>query len=215
MNAATKAGAGAGLVALALVGALAWRASQNVVEVGYWFDLHPAELPRHVNEPLGGPFSSQELASIEQISRTELESAFDGLRLSFSDRRDTFWKIEVLNDLVVNTESPYAGWPSGVAESVLLGPLGGRATVSFFSIAQFAVTHAPPGASRQQIIDGIGRGIARAAAHELAHLVAVGDIHDPTDSSSYEFPHADRAVQYYGELHWGRAWPILTAKLGN
>lgn len=35
------------------------------------------------------------------------------------------------------------------------------------------------------------------------------------DDTSYEYGNADRASQYYGELHWTTAWPILQQKFGR
>lgn len=215
MNRATLAGAIGSLVALTALGVLAWRASQNVVEVGFWFDLSPDRFPPYVVDALGGTPSPDELAGVERLARTELARAFEGLRLSFTNRRNAFWNVEVLNDLVVNTESPYAGRPSGIAESFAAGPLGGRATVSFSRAAQLAASLAPREAARADILDGMARGIARAAAHELVHLVTNLDFHDRADPDSYEYPFADRASQFYGELRWGSAWPLLVAQLGD
>ena len=215
MSRAIRAGLAAGLVAVTLLGVLAWRASSRVVDVGFWFDLAPERLPSYVVDALAGPPTPGELVAIERLARAEVERAFGGLRLSFTDRRDAFWKIEVLNDLVVNTDSPYAGRPSGIAESFAAGPLGGRATVSFSRAAQLAAWLAPPAASRADVLDGIARGIAAAAAHELVHLVTSLNIHDRADPDSYEYPFADRAAQFYGELHWGSAWPLLVAQLGE
>jgi len=38
-------------------------------------------------------------------------------------------------------------------------------------------------------------------------------MHNRTDENSYEYPSPDRASQYYGELHWTTARPILEQKL--
>jgi hypothetical protein len=81
-------------------------------------------------------------------------------------------------------------------------------------VALKAIQYAPADASRATIIDGIGRGIGRVAAHEFAHQILGGNnMHNQTDENSYEFPSPDRASQYYGELHWTTARPILEQKL--
>lgn len=78
-----------------------------------------------------------------------------------------------------------------------------------------AIRYAPPDASRQTMIDGIGRGIGRVAAHEFAHqILGAAAVHNNADEKSYEYPSPDRSAQYYGELHWTTAWPLLQQKLG-
>ena len=63
---------------------------------------------------------------------------------------------------------------------------------------------------------GIGRGIGSVAAHEFAHQILGGvAVHDDTDENSYEYPSPDRASQYYGELHWTIAQPLLHQKIGR
>src|SRR5690606_20546954 len=88
-------------------------------------------------------------------------------------------------------------------ESRPLGPFGGQGVVYFQTVAGLAVTHAPPRAARAALVEGIGRGIGRAAVHEFAHQMLPGvDLHDVTDVDSYEFRSSNRASQYYGTLHW-------------
>jgi hypothetical protein len=83
-------------------------------------------------------------------------------------------------------------------------------------LAVNAVHHAPSGASRGIIVEGIGRGIGRAAVHEFAHQILGPEMRDNrTDQDTYEYFNADRASQYYGELRWTTAWPLLQDKLGN
>jgi hypothetical protein len=66
------------------------------------------------------------------------------------------------------------------------------------------------------MIEGIGRGIGRVAAHEFAHqILGSAAMHNATDQYSYEYPSPDRASQYYGELHWTIARPLLQRKLGG
>ena len=94
------------------------------------------------------------------------------------------------------------------------GFLGGSGGVSFELVALKAIQYAPPGATRQTIVDGIGRGIGRVAAHEFAHqMINARETHNPGDENSYEFPSPDRAAQYYGELRWTTARPLLEQRL--
>jgi hypothetical protein len=98
-------------------------------------------------------------------------------------------------------------------ESYGLGPLGGGGTVSFLVAALGAVAHAPAGASRQEIVDGMGRGIGRAAVHEFAH--AIVNANHSTDERSYEYRNSDRVGQYYGDVHWADAGPLLQRRFGR
>src|SRR5688572_19406590 len=52
-------------------------------EVGFWFDPIAFDSPQ-----LKGPITPEELATIEAIARSEIATAFQGLPISFSARRD-------------------------------------------------------------------------------------------------------------------------------
>jgi hypothetical protein len=98
--------------------------------------------------------------------------------------------------------------------SLSFGWLGGAGAVSFDLVALKALQYAPAGASRQVILDAIGRGIGRVAAHELAHqMIHSAEAHNPGDENSYEYPSSDRAAQYYSELHWTTARLLLERTL--
>lgn len=54
-------------------------------------------------------------------------------------------------------------------------------------------------------------------AEEIAALGVdnVSHIDNRTDRTSYEYGNADRPSQYYGELRWTTAWPVLQQKFGR
>ena len=88
--------------------------------------------------------------------------------------------------------------------------LGGFGTVDFEALSSRAIGHAPPGADRDAIIQGIGRGIGRATVHEFAHLLLSGvNLHAGWDAGSYEYARVSRAAQFYGPIHWDFAQPLL------
>lgn len=149
-----------------------------------------------------------ELELIKQTSRTELERAFARLSIRVTDDRRAFWRVEVVRSLGARSHLPSSG------ESVPLGMLGGSGSVAFDLVAYKAIHDAPDGASRQMIIEGIGRGIGRVAAHEFAHqILNAGAVHNKADENSYEYPSPDRASQYDGELHRTTARPLLERRL--
>ena len=175
---------------------------------GFWYADSPFALPAPAAEKLGGLLTNGELETIKTISRAEVERAFSGFRIHISDDHAAFWRVAVMRSLRDRGPLPNAG------ESMALGFLGGSGGVSFDLVALKAIQYAPQGASRRTIIEGIGRGIGRVAAHEFGHqILSVGLVHNSGDENSYEFPSPDRAAQYYGELHWTTARPLLEQKL--
>jgi hypothetical protein len=121
------------------------------------------------------------------------------------------WRVEVLQSLPVrmNQQLPNAG------ESLALGVLGGTGAVGFDLVALKAIHYTPAGTSRQQVIEGIGRGIGQVAVHEFMHQILGADAVHNDDQTSYECGSPDRPSPYYGELHWTTAWPLLHQKCGK
>lgn len=202
-------GAAAVLATLSTFALLQWQASRTVVAAGFWYEDGRFTLPDEATARIGGPLTDAEIESIKQISRARLEGALAGLPMTLTDDRNAFWNVGVRQAL----ERRLRGLPHS-GEAYALGPLGGGGSVSFFVVALNAIKHAPPAASRPIIIEGIGRGIGNAAAHELVHALGVW-VDSRTDENSYEYFSADRPGQYYGELHWSTAWPLLQQKLGK
>jgi hypothetical protein len=177
---------------------------------GFWFEPNACVIPDGAPATFS-PLSGAEVALIQQRSRAELEHAFSGLRIHVAEDRAAFWRVQVVASLParVHQALPKAG------ESVALGMLGGTGGVGFDLVALNAIRYAPAGASRQTIVDGIGRGVGRVAIHEFAHqILGVTDMHNAADQDSYEYPSPDRPSQYYGDLHWTAAWPLLQKRLG-
>jgi hypothetical protein len=149
-----------------------------------------------------------------------VQRAYDGLRIRVTDRRDAFWRVAVVATPIRILRNNRTTYPfSAAGESHAFGPLGGWGSVSFMMLAHNAIQYAPPGASRRTVVDGIGRGIGRAIVHELAHQALGADnlrhIDNRTDEHSYEYGNADRRAQYYGDVRWTTAWPVLEAKFGR
>jgi hypothetical protein len=177
--------------------------------VAFWFEDGALAFPAAVTERLGGALSAAEEQSLVRVARAELEAAFSGLRLEIRDGRDGFWRV------AVNTAAPDQGVLPNAGVALPLGPFGGFGVVSTSVVSFEAVRYAPASASRETILEGIGRGIGRVAAHEVAHqILGPGAPHNETDESSYEYHSPARAAQYYGTLHWTIWWPALERKLG-
>lgn len=216
MTAESSSGRVTAPVAIGIAGALAaaalaillfWQAPRHVATAGFWFDDVTFELPPAQTARLGGAIDEQARRRIRSVARSELRAAFSGLRIEFSEDRGAFYRVRVTQQSVV---------PGAAGQSHVLMPLGGQGSVGFATLASQAIAHAPPDADRETIIEGIGRGIGRAAVHEFAHQILAGvNLHAGTDDRSYEYASADRPAQYYGEMHWTIAWSRLEAKLGT
>lgn len=194
-----------------LIAAACSSARQASRTAGFWFEPDACVIPEGAAAAFA-PLTGGEVVLIQQRSRAELEHAFSGLRIHIVDDRNGFWRVQIVASLPARSQQalPKAG------ESVALGMLGGTGAVGFDVVALNAIRYAPAGASRQTIVEGIGRGVGRVAVHEFAHqILGAADMHDAADQESYEYPSPDRPSQYYGELHWTAAWPLLQKRLGT
>ena len=171
----------------------------------FWF-----EPLQYDSSAIGGPVTAQDLDVIAALARVEVVRAFEGLPVVISDRRDATYQVRVLEGLtnpMFNSDIEIAG------QSRAVSGFGGQGAVSFRLIAGHAIGYAPPDADRATIIAAIGRGIGRSVVHELTHqFLPTAQIHG-SDRLSYEFGSASRPEQYYGDLHWDIALPMLTETL--
>lgn len=162
---------------------------------------------------LGGALTANDMAAIEAVARAELAAAFHGLRIAITDRRDARYHVRVVQELLL----PMARRRIQVAgSSHAVRGFGGSGAVSLTYYASGALVYAPPVATRAELIDAIGRGLGRGAAHEFAHQFLSGhNLHDTDDRGSYEYYAASRPQQYYGPMHWDTAWPLLVKRFGS
>jgi hypothetical protein len=212
-------GAIAVLVVTVTSAVIAWRAASATIEAGFWWSDAPFALSPDDAAKIGGPLTAHELASIQATSRDEVRRAYAELRINITERPSAFWRVAVVGTPLTTTRNRITYPFSFAGESRVFGPLGGAGSVAFAILAHNAIEYAPPGGPRQQIVDGIGRGIGRAAVHEFAHqalgLDNVSFLDNRTDPYSYEYGNADRRAQYYDELRWTTAWPVLREKFGR
>ena len=190
------------------VSVLATRSSDRVVEVGFWFEPVTYAAPA-----LGGALTAEDLDTIKTVARAEVVGAFAGLRIEVSDRRDATYRVCVVQEV---HDPRFRGERHVAGESRSISGLGGTGVVSLSFLAASAIAFAPRGADRDTIVFAIGQGIGRTAVHELTHeLLPKAAIHRSQDVGSYEFAFAFRREQFYGQMHWDVAWPLLQKRLGT
>lgn len=176
--------------------------------LGFWFDDVSFESP-----VLGGRLTPTDMRTIEATARAELDAAFDGLNVVVSNDPRARYRVQVVQDVSDNRLSRKG---SVAGESRAVPWLGGLGAVNFSYFAAGAIVYAPPGATRDEIIAGIGRGLGRGAVHEFAHQLVRGvEVHAGGDRGSYEYYAASRVEQYYGPMHWGAAGPKLKEQYGR
>ena len=197
------------MAALAVALALPCCAKEHLVEAGFWFDQVTFDLPVGDVERIGGPIRPDEQSKIESVARAELEAAYAGLRIRFTREPSRFYRVSVVQDI------PARGLPvAGASRRVPFG--GGVGSVNFRTLGSQAVANAPRDANRASIIEAIGRGIGRTAAHEFAHQILLRvNLHDTKDPDSYENGVSNRPSQFYGTLHWAFARPQLEEVVGR
>ena len=190
-----------GVAAAAIVAVLCvvlFRGPRAGVDVGFQYEEFPFTFSAAVTAALGGPLTSSEIAVIKQISRRELTQAFSGLKVTFTDSRQTPLTIVVQRSIPrrKGQRLPNAG------ETFAMGPFGARSVIDFTEVLMAAMAHAPAGTTREQLVTGIGRGVGRVAVHELAHgILGAGAMDNRTDDHSYEYFTHNRPSQFYGELY--------------
>ena len=172
------------------------------------------ETPEDLASVLGGPLTQADIETIKRVSGAELERAFAGLRIRFTDEGRGFWRVRVVPSVVRHGLNGRA-IQSAAGVSYALGPLGGGGYLNFTTLALKAVAYAPPRASREDIVVALGRGLGRSAVHEFTHLILGARPAHSDDEGSYEFDSADRVSQFYGELRWAVARPLLEQRLGR
>jgi hypothetical protein len=197
-----------GVVAgLSLFGIFEYQARQTTMSAGFWFDDFDFAFPGDLEPAFGGHLTPAEIATIKEIANEEVHHAFDGYRMAISETPRSFWRVAVVREL--GFRLPWAG------ATISMGPLGGLGRVAFTSVAINALSNAPPGASRQRIVEGIGKGVGRSAVHEFAHqILGSGLLQESDDRNAYECETADRAEQYYGVLRWTTARAALERRIG-
>lgn len=197
------------IVAALLATATAWVLPQIVerpaATAGFWFESVSYE-----SSVLGGPLTAADVDAIARVAREELANAFDGFRITLSERRDARYRVRVVQELVSQAMHRKT-WIAGQAYA---SGFGGAGEVSFLYFASGAQAYAPPDLPRSELIAAIGRGIGRGAAHEFAHLIGYA-AHSSRDRGSYEYHAASRSEQYFGPMHWETARPVLEKRLGR
>jgi hypothetical protein len=184
------------------------RSQRRVIDAGFWFETVKYDL-----QEFGEPLTAQEIETLASIARSELANAFAGLPITFSDRRNATYQVRVVQELR-DLRFRRDVWIAG--ESRAVPGFGGQGAVSFSFLASGAVAYAPDGVSRASVVEAIGKGIGRAAVHEFAHqLLPTIPIHDSSDLQSYEYQSASRREQYFGQMHWDLAWPLLQERFGH
>ena len=191
-------------------GWLVWlsaRSAGRPLDAGFWF-----ESVTYDSSALGGAVTAEDLGTISAIARSEVTRAFAEWPVAISDRRDATYQVRVVEGLtnpMFNSDVEIAG------QSRAVSGFGGQGAVSFRLIAGHVIGYAPPGAGRAAIIAAIGRGIGCSVVHEFAHqFLPTAQIHG-SDRQSYEFGSASRPEQYYGDLHWDIAGPMLKKRFGR
>ncbi len=204
---ALKIAAGTVLMATAALWTLVDASRGRSVTAGFWFE------PVTFTSAVLGPLTAADLAAIETVARAEVVNAFAGLKIAITDRREARYHVRVI-DHVRYYGTRRTTWVAGSAHA--MPGFGGAGSVSFVYYASGALVHAPPEATRPELIDAIGRGIGRGAVHEFAHqFLPPGSVQHSRDRGSYEYYSASRSEQYYGPMHWDVAGPLLAKRYGR
>ena len=197
----------AGIVAVATSGCTV-AGQPRPVEASFWLERVAYDLGES-----GGPLTRGDIAAVEHAALDEIRRAFAGIAVTFSQRRDARYAVTVVQHLY---DTRLRGAIEVFGNARAMRGVGGRGAVNFYAVASAATAFAPEQATRQDVIAAIGRGVGRVAIHEFVHLfLPRAPIDASDDPLSYEYEHAARREQYYGELRWGVAKAMLIRELGS
>jgi hypothetical protein len=183
-------------------------ALQSRSQLGFWW-----EPVSYTSTLIGGALTEADLATIDGVARAEIAQAFADLPIALTDSREARYRIRVVQD--VRDERNRWLRMSVAGESRGSRHFGGAGSVNFSYFAAGATVFAPAGATRDEMIRAIGRGVGRGAVHEFAHVL-LPDVQIHTrDRDAYEYYAASRQEQYYGALRWAGAWPRLVERFGR
>ena len=178
----------------------------RAADAGFWFEEVAFESPRL------GALTPADLETIGAIARAEVTEAFSGLRFELSQRRDATYKVQVVQRLLDNRFRRHV---EVAGQSLGIAGLGGQGAVSLSYLASSALAYAPADTTRAEMIEAIGRGVGRAAVHEFTHqLLPRASIHS-ANIRSYEYASAARPEQYFGDMNWDLALPLLQQRIGS
>jgi hypothetical protein len=186
------------------------RSETHVATAAFWFDDGVTFETPALTPALGGPLDAGEQRTIRRFAFEEVRAAYADYRLDVVDAPTAHYRVRVVQQLPRRW-----GAFSPAAESRVFGFLGGSGAIAFRTVATFAVDLRPAGATRAAIVAGIGRGLGRIAAHELAHQILPRAALDASDDvSSYDYGDANHSAQFYGPMRWDRARAALESTLG-
>ena len=199
------------LLGCLIIGGAVVSSRGRYVPVGLSFEPLTYDGSEAMTAQLGGPLTSRELEAIRQIAREEVTRAFAPFRVTVFDDAAALYHVRVVQEV----RSAGAKYPEPAGASRSIPGIGGDGVVNFRLLVSNAVAFADPDTSRDAIVAAIGRGVGRAAAHEITHqLLGTTPADDDKDVASYEYRSSFRREQYYGELHWGMAEAALRARIG-
>lgn len=181
--------------------------ADHVALASLWFDGVTFAVP--ALDARGEPLAPAERERVRQTALEACAAAFAGLKLDVTAAPAAHYRVRV-----VQVFAPRR-FGFAAAESRVFGPFGGEGAIDFQTVADAAVSLAPPGTARTALVEAIGRGLGRVAAHELAHqILPHRDFHRSHDGSSYDAGNVYQPAQFYGPMHWDLAGPWLLEALG-
>ena len=89
-------GAIAVIATMSMFAVVSCHASRSAIDAGFWFDEGSFALSVDDAAKLGGPLLAQEMATIRQLSRAEVERALAGLRINLTEHQNAFWRVSVV-----------------------------------------------------------------------------------------------------------------------
>jgi len=149
----------------------------------------------------GDALTVSEQTRIRDLAFTTLRTAFDGFEVRFTDAAKAQRSIRI-------EDTPYSR-TMNFGASGLTYPVSLVSSVRFDILANNVLTSVDcrrldgcRAKTRQELVDGLGRGVGATAAHELGHQAGLGFSHDAQCDDCYDGRSSTSYAHFFGTKHW-------------
>jgi hypothetical protein len=152
----------------------------------------------------GDALTASEQTRIRDLALATLRAAFEGFDVRFTDGAARERSIRVEDtpySRMLNFGAAGMTYPVSLVSSVRFDILANNV------LASVGCQHLDDcrAKMREELVDGLGRGVGATAAHELGHQAGLGFSHDAPCDDCYDGRSSTSYAHFFGAKHWSGA----------